>query len=82
MDEKVKYQNLLSNLNTIASNLSSSINSLESAKSYSKEAINIDGTCYKKSEIDSLISDLKVQYNNLRNIYIPEVKKKIMEAQS
>ena len=80
MNEKVKYQNLLYNLNNISSNLLNSIKQLESASSHSKNAINIDNVCYKKNDIESLINDLKKQYNYLHNIYIPEVKKKIMEA--
>ena len=80
MNEKVKYQNLLYNLNNISSNLLNSIKQLESAPSHPKNAINIDSVCYKKNDIESLINDLKKQYNYLHNIYIPEVKKKIMEA--
>ncbi len=80
MNEKVKYQNLLYNLNNISSNLLNCIKQLENASNYSKNAINIDNICYKKSDTESLIYDLKTQYNYLQNICIPEVKKKIMEA--
>ena len=80
MNEKVKYQNLLYNLNNISSNLLNCIKQLENASNYSKNDINIDNICYKKSDTESLIYDLKTQYNYLQNICIPEVKKKIMEA--
>ncbi len=80
MNEKIKYQNLLYNLNNISTNLLNGIRNLESASNYSKNSINIDGVCYKKNDIESLINELKKQYNYLHNIYIPEVKKKIMEA--
>lgn len=80
MNEKVQYQNLLYKLNNISSDLSTCIKYLENASSNSRNAINIDSLCYKKNDIESLINDLKKQYNYLQNIYIPEVKKKIMEA--
>lgn len=80
MNEKIKYQNLLNNLNNIASNLYSSIRSLENALNEARTAINIDSTIYKRSSIENAINNLKIQYNNLHNIYIPEVKRKIMEV--
>lgn len=79
MNEKIKYQNLLNNLNNIASNLHNSIQNLEDALNDSRLAINIDNTSYKKSSIENTLNGLKVQYNNLRNIYIPEVKRKMTE---
>lgn len=80
MNEKVKYQNLLYNLNNIASNLLNGINKLEAASTCAQSAINISNTCYKKQELETLINELRKQYNYLHNTYIPEVKKKIMEA--
>ena len=43
MNEKIKYQNLLYNLNNISTNLLNGIRNLESASNYSKNSINIDG---------------------------------------
>ncbi len=80
MNEKVKYQNLLNNLNNVANYILNSINELKNASSHVQKAITIDNNCYKKKEIETLINELQKQYNYLSNIYIPEVKKKIMEA--
>ena len=80
MTEKVIYQRLLNNLTNIKNDLYNAIQNLESAESNSYNAINVSNNPYKKREIKNTIDELRNQYNNLQNIYIPEVKRKMMEA--
>lgn len=80
MNEKVIYQRLLNNLTNIKNDLYNAIQNLESAESNSYNAINVSNNPYKKREIKNTIDELRNQYNNLQNIYIPEVKRKMMEA--
>ena len=79
-NEKVIYQRLLNNLTNIKNDLYNAIQNLESAESNSYNAINVSNNPYKKREIKNTIDELRNQYNNLQNIYIPEVKRKMMEA--
>ncbi len=74
-----RYQLLLNHLNSLAPTLQSSIQSLESAVSYSKISINIGNTNYKRIELENMLEDLKTEYANLVNVYIPEVKRKTNE---
>lgn len=80
MNEKIKYQKLLTDLNEIESNLLVSIQNLENAYNKAQESINIDNNCYKKRELEEILNILKEKRNQLRNIYIPEVRKKIAEV--
>ncbi len=80
MNEKIKYQKLLTDLNEIESNLLVSIQNLENAYNKAQESINIDNNCYKKRELEEILNNLKEKRNQLRNIYIPEVRKKIAEV--
>ena len=80
MNEKIKYQKLLTDLNEIESNLLVSIQNLENAYNKAQESINIDNNCYKKTELEEILNNLKEKRNQLRNIYIPEVRKKIAEV--
>lgn len=74
-----RYQVLLNNLNNLAGTLQSSITELENAINYSKISINISDKSYKKIELENIQADLKREYNNLVNIYIPEARRKINE---
>ena len=74
-----RYQVLLNNLNNLAGTLQSSITELENAINYSKISINISAKSYKKIELENIQADLKSEYNNLVNIYIPEARRKINE---
>ena len=80
MTEKVMYQRLLNNLTNIKNDLYNAIQNLESAESNSYNAINVNNNPYKKREIKNALDELRTQYNNLQNIYIQEVKRKIMEV--
>ena len=80
MTEKVMYQRLLNNLTNIKNDLYNAIQNLESAESNSYNAINVSNNPYKKREIKNALDELRTQYNNLQNIYIQEVKRKMMEA--
>ena len=80
MNKKIKYQKLLTDLNEIESNLLVSIQNLENAYNKAQESINIDNNCYKKRELEEILNNLKEKRNQLRNIYIPEVRKKIAEV--
>ena len=80
MNEKIKYQKLLTDLNEIESNLLISIQNLENAYNKAQESINIDNNCYKKRELEEILNILKEKRNQLRNIYIPEVRKKVAEV--
>lgn len=79
MTEKVMYQRFLNNLIDIKNNLHNSINYLEAILPEISYAININGNSYKKREIETILSNLKRQYSNLQNVYIPEARKKYME---
>ena len=74
-----RYQVLLNNLNNLAGTLQSSITELENAINYSKISINISDKSYKKIELENIQADLKSEYNNLVNIYIPEARRKAAE---
>ena len=80
MTEKVMYERLLNNLTNIKNDLYNAIQNLESAESNSYNAINVSNNPYKKREIKNALDELRTQYNNLQNIYIQEVKRKMMEA--
>ena len=81
MNEKIYYQRLLNNLNDISNNLSNSIQNIESSISKIKRAINVDDNYYKKRDLENVLNDLHIQYKNIQNVYIPEVKRKIMEVE-
>ncbi len=74
-----RYQVLLSNLNNLANTIQASINELESAVTYSKISLNIGSTNYKQSDLEEMLYELKNEYSNLVNVYIPEVRRKINE---
>lgn len=74
-----RYQALLSNLNNLANTLQAIINELESAVTYSKIALNIGNTNYKQKDLEEMLYEVNSEYNNLVNVYIPEVRRKINE---
>lgn len=74
-----RYQILLNDLNNLANTISKSINELENAIIYVKKSLNIGNTNYKERELTETLEELKIQYNNLVNVYIPEVRRKINE---
>ena len=80
MDEKTQYQILLNKLINTSNYINNAVSSLNSASYESNDAIVINGSAYKKDQIEQTSSRLNELNSNINNIYIPYVRGKIYEA--